>query len=110
MQIDFDAHPFARCGAWRDPGANIDYGASVLALALDFLRRRTTLSGDRLLRASIAAYNCGPGNVLRATQVGLDFDYYTSGRNYSADVLNRAGWFYGRERPSDCESAPGAPA
>jgi len=96
MQIDFDSHEFARSGPWRDPAANIDYGARVLAANRDFLKPTTALKGDRLLRASIAAYNCGTSNVLRAIRDGLDVDFYTSGRNYSADVLNRAGWFCGQ--------------
>jgi hypothetical protein len=32
---------------------------------------------------------------LHALRDGRDVDFYTSGRNYSADVLNRAGWFGG---------------
>ena len=97
LQIDFDAHPFARSGPWRDPSANIDYGASVLATAMSFLRDRSNLAGDRLLRAAVAAYNSGAGNVLRALTSGLDVDYYTAGHNYSADVLDRAGWFHAHE-------------
>jgi hypothetical protein len=97
LQIDFDAHPFARSGPWRDPNANIDYGASVLATAVEFLRDRSSLTGNRLLRAAVAAYNSGAGNVLRALAAGLDVDYYTAGRNYSSDVLDRAGWFHAHE-------------
>jgi hypothetical protein len=98
MQIDFDAHPFARTGTWRDPAANIKYGVSVLAQASAFLDGRVKLVGDRLLRAAVAAYNCGSGNVLRAIAAGHDVDFYTAGRNYSSDVLNRAGWFHARWR------------
>jgi hypothetical protein len=49
------------------------------------------------LRAATAAYNCGIGNVLNALRGSLDLDYYTSGRNYASDVLNRAGWFQEHE-------------
>ncbi len=94
LQIDFDSHVFARTGPWRDPDANIDYGAAVLSQAKTFLEARTQLLGDRLLRAAVAAYNCGAGNVVRAIQANLDIDYYTAGRNYSSDVFNRAGWFH----------------
>ncbi|SRR6266545_4198772 len=96
MQIDYDAHPFARTGAWRRAKANIEYGARVLGGNRDFLKNKTNLTPEPLLRASIAAYNCGAGNVLRAIRDSRDLDYYTAGRNYSADVLNRGGWFGGQ--------------
>jgi hypothetical protein len=95
MQIDYDSHAFARTGNWRDPNANIDQGIAILASSRDLLRRKTVLTDDALLRASIAAYNSGAGNVLHALRDGRDVDFYTSGRNYSSDVLNRAGWFGG---------------
>jgi hypothetical protein len=93
MQIDYDAHEFARSGNWKDPGANIEYGCTVLSQSYNYLKRKTNLKGRELLRAAIAGYNCGPGNVLKAVNAGLDVDYYTFGRDYSKDVLNRAGWF-----------------
>ena len=49
--------------------------------------------GPALLRAALAAYNCGPGNVLKAIRNGLDVDFYTAHHDYSKDVLNRAGFF-----------------
>ncbi|HLK04847.1 MAG TPA: peptidoglycan-binding protein [Candidatus Acidoferrum sp.] len=93
MQIDFDAQEFARTGNWQDPKQNILNGCQILASARDVLQRKTNLSGADLLRAAIAAYNCGAGNVLQAIQGGHDVDFFTTGRNYSSDVLNRAGWF-----------------
>ncbi len=96
MQIDYDAHAFARSGSWRDAGPNIEYGVAVLGAARDALRAQTSVAGNGLLRAAVAAYNCGLGNVLRAVRDGRDLDFYTAGRNYSADVLNRAGWFQAR--------------
>ncbi|GMV95038.1 MAG: hypothetical protein AMXMBFR82_48160 [Candidatus Hydrogenedentota bacterium] len=93
MQIDFDAHEFARTGNWRDPEANIRYGCNVLKSNLALMRRRTPLEGTALLRAAIAAYNCGGGNVLTAIEQGRDVDYFTAHRDYSREVLNRAGWF-----------------
>jgi hypothetical protein len=93
MQIDFDAQEFARTGSWQDPEQNILVGAKILAGYRDFVQRKTTLAGSALLQAAVAAYNCGPGNVLRAIQDGRDIDFYTAGRNYSKDVWNRAGWF-----------------
>ena len=93
MQIDYDAHGFARTGPWHEPLANIRYGCSVLIEARSLLRKRTTLSGRGLLRSALAAYNCGAGNVLRALREGVDVDFYTAGRDYSRDVLHRAGFF-----------------
>ncbi len=93
MQIDFDAQEFARTGPWKDPAENVRAGCAILASYRDLVQRKTALAGTALLRAAIAAYNCGPGNVLRALQDGRDVDFYTAGRDYSADVLSRAGWF-----------------
>jgi hypothetical protein len=101
MQIDYDAHPFARGDLWKAAGANIQYGAGVLAAARARLKGQTSLTGEALLRASIAAYNCGSGNVVTAIHTGRDVDYFTTGRNYSADVMNRAGWFAAYWQPSE---------
>ena len=94
MQIDFDAHEFARTGNWKDPRENILYGAKVLADNRDFFKRRDkNLKDNVLLQAAIASYNAGAGNVLKAIRDGRDIDFYTAGRDYSKDVLNRSGWF-----------------
>jgi hypothetical protein len=93
MQIDFDAFPFARTGNWQDPASNINTGCNVLQANLELLGRKTSLTGRDLLQAAIAAYNCGAGNVLSAINGGHDLDFFTTGRNYSKDVLNRAGFF-----------------
>jgi soluble lytic murein transglycosylase-like protein len=93
MQIDFDAFPFARTGNWQDPQANINFGCQVLRNNFLFLSSHTTLQGLMLLRGTIAAYNCGAGNVRNAVQQSRDVDFYTAHSNYSADVLNRAGFF-----------------
>jgi len=93
MQIDFDAHDFARTGKWQDAESNISYGVAVLCDARSLLRRKTTLDGIALLRAAVAAYNCGAGNVLTAIRNGYDVDFFTAGRDYSRDTLSRAGWF-----------------
>ena len=83
----------ARTGAWRDPAQNINFGCKVLASNLALITQKTALQGRTALQAAIAAYNCGAGNVLRAIRDSRDLDFYTTGRNYSADTLNRAGWF-----------------
>ena len=93
MQIDFDAQEFARTGNWRDAAANINKGCEILKGNLDFIAHRTQLTGSAAVRAAIAAYNCGAGNVLKAIQSNQDVDTFTANHNYSADVLNRAGWF-----------------
>jgi peptidoglycan hydrolase-like protein with peptidoglycan-binding domain len=93
MQIDYDVFPFARTGNWQDPQANINFGCNVLQAAFQLIQRKSPLTGTNLLEASIAAYNCGAGNVLKALQDNRDVDFYTAGRNYSSDVINRAGFF-----------------
>jgi hypothetical protein len=93
MQIDYDAHEFARSGPWHEPDANVRYACEVLVAFRPVLRRHTVLRGPALLRAMLAAYNCGLDNVLRAARQGLDLDFYTAGRDYSREVLSRAGFF-----------------
>jgi Putative peptidoglycan binding domain len=93
MQIDYDAHEFARSGDWQSPDANIRYACDIIGDARAQLRRRTVLRGRALLRGALAACNCGIGNVMRAVQHGLDLDFYTVGRNYASEVLDRAGFF-----------------
>jgi hypothetical protein len=93
LRIDYDGHAFARSGAWQDPAANIALGCGVVRETRALLRRRTVLHGQALLRGALAAFNCGTGNVLHALRQGFDLDFYTSGRDYSRDVLNRAGFF-----------------
>jgi Putative peptidoglycan binding domain len=93
MQLDFDAHEFARSGLWHEPDANVRHACAVLVEFRPLLRRQTVLRGNGLLRAMLAAYNCGLDNVLRAARHGFDLDFYTAGRDYSRDVLNRAGFF-----------------
>jgi hypothetical protein len=68
-----------------------------------------------LLRAAVAAYNCGAGNVLNAIRNGHDVDFFTAGRDYSKDTVSRAGWFQlqGWDRPTGTprlRSMPAAPS
>lgn len=93
MQIDFDAHEFARTGNWKDSKENIVFGCQVLADSRDFMQRKTNLRDPDLLRATLAAYNAGPGNALTAIRDGRDVDFFTTGHDYSEEVLNRAGFF-----------------
>ena len=93
MQIDYDFHEFARGQDWKNARMTILYGANVLADSQKYLKQKIGWDGLNLLMASVAAYNCGAGNVLKAIQNGLDVDYYSAGRNYSRNTLSRAGWF-----------------
>lgn len=95
LQIDWDAHPFARGTMWTDASANIRYGFSVLQQSVIYVRSKVPeLSIMQQLRAGVAGYNCGPGNVVTALKTRRDVDFFTTGRDYSADVMNRAGWFF----------------
>lgn len=95
MQIDYASHEFARTGDWRDPDANITYAVrNVLMWNVFYLKRNIpTLNDDDLMRAAIAAYNCGPGVVRKLILRGDDADKFTTRQNYSADVLARRNWF-----------------
>jgi soluble lytic murein transglycosylase-like protein len=93
MQIDYDFHEFARTGNWRDPGENILYGVRLLCDFQRLIARRTELTDLELLRAAIASYNAGPGRILRAIKIKRHIDHFTSGGDYSRDVLSRAGFF-----------------
>lgn len=93
MQIDDRSHTdFLRTKDWRDPEDNIGYGGEVLARSLRYVANNTSLTDLMLLRGGIAGYNCGPARVARAVRRGRGVDYYTTGRNYSADVISRAGF------------------
>ena len=93
MQIDDRYHEFARTGKWDNARENLLYAAQVLISSRKYLANRFTLDDKTLLRATLAAYNCGQGNVSKALKKGRDIDYYTAGRNYGENVLERAGWF-----------------
>lgn len=93
MQIDDRFHAFARTGKWDDAEANILYAAKVLISSRAYIKKRYSLTPQALLQATVAAYNCGAGNVSKALKRGLDVDFFTTGRDYSKDVFSRAGWF-----------------
>lgn len=93
LQIDYDYHEFARTGNWKDPKENIFYGCQLLYDNQNSLAQKYDLNPSQLLRATLSAYNCGLGKVRKAIHKGYDIDFFTTGRNYSQDVLNRAGWF-----------------
>ena len=71
---------------WTDPATNILKGASILDTYLGQLGQNVA--------AAVAAYNCGPGRIARLLATMSDagaaqFDRYTTGHNYTSDVLAR---------------------
>ena len=91
LQADYQ-QSFAQTGNWRDPAANIDHGCYELANNIVHFRMLGVANVDPE-RAGIAAYNCGQGGVTRAIKAGLDVDHFTTGKNYSTDVLHRRARF-----------------
>lgn len=95
MQVDDRWHvAFIQSGKWADATENIIYGCAVLKNSMNlFTKKLGWKMSKQLLQAGIAGYNCGPSRALSAYQSGYDIDYYTTGRDYSRNVLERAGWF-----------------
>lgn len=90
MQIDDRSFgTWLRSNKWQEPAVNIPMGAKVLEGKYQYLKGKGVPEGD-LLAASIAAYNCGEGNVWKVWKAGHDIDTKTTQGNYSADVLDRA--------------------
>lgn len=79
---------------WKDATKHIDYAIKLLSNAKKELERYIPhLSEEEYLRMTAAAINCGSLAILKALREGRDIDYFTTGKNYSQDVLNRAGWY-----------------
>lgn len=95
FQIDYAWHEFARTGDWRDAEANISYAIrNVFTGKLAYLKKHSTnMDDDALVRAAIAAYNCGEGVVRKALANGQDPDKFTTHGNYAEDVIARGRWF-----------------
>lgn len=101
MQIDDRWHKsWLALDVWRDPLSNILYGTGILATGIERFARRH--DPDPIFAAT-AAYNCGPGNVIRALEhlpAGATpeerrkaIDSRTTGANYAADVFARRALF-----------------
>src|SRR5699024_6678401 len=65
-----------------DNAAVINYGAKYLS------ELKEQFGGD--ISAALVAYNAGPDAVRNARRAGINPDFYTTGVDYSADVLQRA--------------------
>ena len=93
MQIDDRSFPdFTSSPRAKDPRQNILKGGEVLNGKRRFLSNKG-VSGDLLMRGSVAAYNGGESRVFTAIKEGRNVDSVTTNRNYSADVLARSGTF-----------------
>ncbi len=95
LQIDDRWHvPFIQTGKWADGNENIIYGGAVLKNCMDyFVKKDNWTMSYQLIQAGVAGYNCGPRRALDGYKIGYGVDYYTTGRDYSKNVLERAGWF-----------------
>ena len=96
MQIDDRWHKeFIASGKWFDPAENIEYGAGVLQSARITLsvwsqRYGFPMDAAELERASVAAYNCGAGGVMKSIRAGADVDSRTAHGDYSRSVMDYA--------------------
>jgi len=96
MQIDDRSHSaFCESDNWQDLAASLTYVHQVVIIpSFNYLGTNCweALGEDypALFWASIAAYNCGPGNVRKALEAGDNVDARTTGKDYSADVRARA--------------------
>jgi hypothetical protein len=90
-QIDIDSFPeFVKSGDWKDTYKCCRKAIDVLNGKKKYLEKKSSLMDGALLRASIAAYNCGEGNVVKSLKEGSDVDKRTAHGNYSAAVLGYA--------------------
>jgi soluble lytic murein transglycosylase-like protein len=87
MQVDIGTDPVF-CAQWTPAQVqeSITLGASILS------DKRATLAANSIRdpRAIAAAYNTGAWNVIRSLAAGRDADATTTGRDYGADVMERA--------------------
>jgi len=86
--------------AWKYPAFNIAFGCWLLAGNIKKFHVKGA-TNNMPLRAAIAAYNCGGARVAGLIQTGRDIDSRTTGRDYSADVLKRAGLLAEQGWPED---------
>lgn len=91
IQIDIASFPeFINSGDWKDP-----YKCYMMAIKVLEGKRKILeahfpkLGGEELLKATVAAYNCGEGNEISVITQNKDIDAYTCDHNYSADVWSK---------------------
>lgn len=92
MQIDDRSHAaWIKLNKWKDPLANIEYGADVWMDNFNYFVDHSDELEDmvQLVWAATAAYNCGAGNVMKSLRAGDSVDQRTTGRDYSSDVRAR---------------------
>lgn len=100
-QIDDRSHAsWIATAQWWEPDTNIRYAVQRVLLpdyayfsGLLFLDA-TAERPVRVLRSTLASYNCGPRLVRQCITDDLDVDTYTTGGNYSQEVI-RLGEIYG---------------
>lgn len=96
-QIDIKSFP-DWCKDWRDGKLTVAdafmKGASVLTEKKVEITKMGLAGTDAslLLRMTLAAYNCGAGNVKKCVKAKEDIDTHTTGKDYSADTLVMAQW------------------
>lgn len=95
IQIDDRSHgAFCDSGQWQDLAASLEYvRKNVILPSYNYLADRFGFFGEdytRLFWGTVAAYNCGAGNVSKAVAAGQAPDVRTTGRDYSSDVRARA--------------------
>lgn len=79
-------------GVWQRDSGTFDVDKSYLKSVRKQANDAASLLADnfRILddwRAAVAAYNCGPGRVQQAIAEGKSVDVFTTGGDYSADVM-----------------------
>jgi len=101
MQVDDRSHAaFCDGEGWQDLRNSLEYvHHNVIVPSFNYLGENCfeLVKEDygALFKATVAAYNCGPGNVRKALEAGTDVDSRTTGRDYAKDVLARAKALYG---------------
>lgn len=93
MQIDKRSFP-EWCSQWSSGKLTVRdgilKGAEVLAMKQKAIGRLLPqLTGEEALKAAVAAYNCGEGNVKKAVKAGKPVDAYTARGDYAEDVFIR---------------------
>jgi len=113
FQIDDRAYPeFCLSENWKDPFKSAHFVSGILHERKTTLRMYVwgaSLNPTDLERAILASYNAGAGAVLRAIRGGYDVDQVTTGRNYSARVLQYAAIYEAIVRGQEAEPVPPAP-